>query len=118
MDEATGIAARLGLSWNDFLKEYTDPRWQSQHSVLLRQTLHGCLFLDQPVGSVFGLCRIHAFKPKCCREWQAKIWKKECRQGLSKFWGLCVDEDDCITGQPEEIAVFQNLLPIFIEQGD
>jgi len=110
LPEANALAAKLDMDWNKFVQEYTDPRWGSDKSVLLRRTVHGCPFLEQPDGSAFGLCRIHAFKPQCCRDWQAKLWKKECRRGLSQFWNLCVDENDHITGTPDDMLVFQTFL--------
>jgi Fe-S-cluster containining protein len=110
LEEAHTVANRLGLEWQTFLDDYSDPRWPGTRSVLLRHSLYGCLFLDQPEGSPFGLCRIHSFKPQCCRDWQARLWKKECRQGLSKFWGLSVDDNNQITGSPEAVQVFQTYL--------
>lgn len=110
LTEARELAANLKMGWDEFLQSFTDPRWGSSRSVLLRRTTHGCPFLDQPEGSAIGLCRIHTFKPQCCRDWQSKLWKKECRRGLSQFWNLCVNENDCIAGDPDDIQVFRTFL--------
>ena len=104
--EAQIFAAKLGLPWQQFIDEYADPRWPGTRSLVLRHSLYGCLFLAQPEGSAIGLCRVHAFKPQCCRDWQAKLWKKECRQGLSKYWNLTVNENDRITGSPDALKSF------------
>lgn len=110
LEEAHAIVAKLGLTWEKFINEYADTRWPGTRSVLLRHYLHGCLFLNQPEGSAIGLCSIHEFKPQCCRDWQAKLYKKECRQGLAKYWNLSVDETNHIAGSPEALKVFQAFL--------
>lgn len=110
LPEAHSLADHLGISWREFLENYTDPRWPGTESLLLCHQAGACIFLEQPEGSIFGLCRIHRFKPKVCQAWPASLYKKECRQGLSRFWDLKVNESLQIEGSPESLLCFQAFL--------
>jgi uncharacterized protein len=108
--EVEEIASRLNLTGQTFIEQYADKRWPGTESILLRHQDGGCVFLDQPQDSVSGLCRIHEFEPECCRQWQAGLNQKECQQGLTRYWGLTVDNDGKPAGSPEKIRKFQAFL--------
>ncbi|MDD5288756.1 MAG: YkgJ family cysteine cluster protein [Dehalococcoidales bacterium] len=108
--EAQAVADHLGVSLQKFLDEYTDPRWPGVATHLLLHKAGKCVFLDQKEGNPIGLCRIHDFKPVACRQWSASLNKKECRQGLSRYWGLSVDDSGDIVGSTEELKVFQTFI--------
>lgn len=110
MAEAGNVAERLGITLQKFLVEFTDPRWPGTETHLIKQAAGKCVFLEQENGSAIGLCRIHAFKPTACRQWSANVNKKECRQGLSRYWGLSVNDKGEIMGPPEELQCFQTFL--------
>ena len=110
VEEAHTLADRLGLTWTEFTQRHLDKRWPLPGTVVLRQKAGRCLFLDQPEGSIFGLCRIHEFKPTCCDAWQASLDRKECRQGLSGYWNLTVGEDGQLQGTPDDLRSFQTFL--------
>jgi Fe-S-cluster containining protein len=110
LPEAESIAAHLHLPVKEFLDKYADPRWPFKDTYILKQTLNGCVFLDQEEGSVFGLCRIHGFKPTDCRKWTANPDRKECRLGLKHYWNLTVDDEGKLTGTPEALQCFNTFL--------
>jgi Fe-S-cluster containining protein len=108
--EAKIIAENIGTTWESFIDNYLDARWPGIETVIIRQIASRCPFLDQPADSIFGLCRIHSIKPFCCRQWQASLDRKECRRGLSRYWGLSVDENGELNGSPEDILCFQTFI--------
>jgi Fe-S-cluster containining protein len=110
LTEAKEIADRLGVSLQNFLDDYTDHRWPGVSSYLLRHNAGRCVFLEQEQGSATGLCRIHAFKPIACRQWSASPYRRECRQGLLRYWGLSVDDAGEIVGSAEALQCFQSFL--------
>ncbi len=118
LDEPQVLAKNLGITMQEFVDYYLDPRWPGTESVVIRHVQGKCPFLDQPEGSVFGLCRIHEFKPYCCRQWQAGLDHKECRQGLSRYWGLTIGQDSELIGSPENKLCFQTFVESLSEEED
>jgi len=110
LPEAREIAERLGVEWQSFSDSYLDHRWPGRDTVVLRHDNFRCVFLDQPADSVFGLCRIHQFKPISCRAWRASPDRKECRQGLSRFWNLMIDENGKLKGSPPDLKCFRTFV--------
>ncbi|MEN8613796.1 YkgJ family cysteine cluster protein [Dehalogenimonas sp. THU2] len=109
LEEAHRIAATLGIGWEEFQREYLDPAWPGVRTVLVRHAGGHCLFLErQPDERVF-FCRIQAFKPASCIEWQADLSKQDCREGLAS-WHLCVGATGCIEGAPSDIEEFDALI--------
>ncbi|MCX8125696.1 MAG: YkgJ family cysteine cluster protein [Dehalococcoidia bacterium] len=106
--EAGRVARRLGMDLNRFRKEYADQRWPGEGNLLLRKRGEACVFLDR-VDERVTSCRIHDFRPKACREWQADLTRRECIEGL-KFWGLGVGKDGRISGPPRAIREFEAFL--------
>ena len=112
------LANSLGLNVQAFVDNYLDPRWPGTETVVVRHIAGKCPFLEQPERSVFGLCRIHQFKPFCCRQWQASLDRKECRQGLSRYWNLSVGENGELIGSPENLLCFQTFIESLSEEED
>ncbi|MDP2920538.1 MAG: YkgJ family cysteine cluster protein [Dehalococcoidia bacterium] len=110
LEEARRLAERLGVGWLDFMDDYLDERWPGEDTRVLRQSAGRCIFLDQPADSVFGLCRVHEFKPSSCRAWMSGPDRKECRQGLNRYWNLSIGDDGRIAGLPEDIRCFNTFI--------
>jgi hypothetical protein len=110
MKESKMIADHLGISLRQFFDECTDPRWPGSATHLLRHENGMCVFLEQKEGKAKWLCRIHTFKPDACRRWTASLSQKECRRGLSRYWGLSVNDSGEITGSVEDLQYFQTFL--------
>ena len=110
MRESLTIANHLGISLQQFFNDCTDPRWPGTDTHLLLHKDGMCLFLEQKEGKARWLCRIHAFKPAACRQWTASLSRKECRQGLSRYWGLSVNASGQIVGSNEDLKCFQTFL--------
>jgi Fe-S-cluster containining protein len=108
--ESQSIADHLGITLQKFLDDCTDPLWPGTDTHLLRHVDGMCLFLERKEEKAKWLCRIHAFKPDACLEWAAGLEKKECRRGLSRYWGLSVDDSGNLTGSPEDLECFQTFL--------
>ena len=104
------IADRLGLSLQQFYDNCTDPRWPGTETHLIKQRDGMCLFLERKTGKAKWLCRIHTFKPDACRQWTAGLEKKECRKGLSIYWGLSVDDSGKLTGSSDDLKCFYTFL--------
>jgi hypothetical protein len=108
--EAQELAHNLQLEWPDFLKEYTDPRWPGTESFLIKHQTGACIFLTSSRDRKEHLCRIHFFKPSCCREWKTGLDRTECRQGLASIWGLTAGPKGEISGSPEKLIQFSNFI--------
>jgi Fe-S-cluster containining protein len=108
--EAQKIADHLGVSLQKFLDDSGDPRWPGTDTHLLRHKDGKCIFLEQKDGSALSICWIQTFKPIACRQWAASLNKKECRQGLSCYWRLSVDDSGKITGSSEDLQCFDAFL--------
>lgn len=106
--EAERLADYLGLSVRELKDRYTDDRWPGKDKFLLRQGETGCPFLQQQ-GREF-LCAIHNVKPQACRDWTAGIDRRECREGLSAYWGLAFNAEGEIEGEPDIIREFQDFI--------
>jgi Fe-S-cluster containining protein len=110
LDEARRVADALDVAWPVFQADYLDHSWPGASTVLVKHRDSRCLFLEpQPQAGVF-FCRIHAFKPASCLDWQAGTGKKECRDGLGKYWRLGIDDHGDFTGSADDIARFNSLM--------
>jgi Fe-S-cluster containining protein len=85
------------------LAAYTDRRWPGTESFLLMHINAACVFLETTPETHLSLCRIHSFKPACCREWEAGIHKPECQTGLSKLLGIKVDSSLNLAANEEQL---------------
>jgi Fe-S-cluster containining protein len=100
------IAASLGIRWEQFIAEFTDPRWPGVESYLILHNSDGCIFLTPGNSAVEHLCSIHSFKPQCCRDWQFDIGQPECQEGLKKIWNLTLDSNGQLAGSQADIDDF------------
>jgi Fe-S-cluster containining protein len=107
LSEARTLAANLGVSWDRFLADYTDPRWPGTRNFLLRHVDDACIFLGPSEDNSRRLCRIHDFKPACCREWKPGLDHAECREGLKTTWDLIPDGTGKIGGSRGRIEAFR-----------
>jgi len=80
--EIDRMAEGLGISREEFIREYVNI---TQIGYLLRQDENGCVFLRREVGRPGALCSIHLFRPDICRNWQARLIRRQCIEGLGAF---------------------------------
>ncbi|MBN1227105.1 MAG: YkgJ family cysteine cluster protein [Deltaproteobacteria bacterium] len=83
LDEIKRIASYLGISSKKWIQLYSDPRWLSPKSYLIKHDGAGCIFLDISKGG-FSYCKIQPVKPFCCLKWVPSMAHKECREGMLK----------------------------------
>jgi len=91
LSEAQAISAKLEISWERFLAEYTDPRWPGTNSFLLRHADGACIFLKRSENGDHTLCQIHSFKPSCCLEWIAGPQHPECLEDCATYNSAEID---------------------------
>ena len=108
--EAQCIADDLGLSLDAFLDRYVDQRWHGPKSFLLRQRDGACIFLEHTEGSNKTACLIHRVKPAHCQEWTPSLYRRECRDGLAKYWKLTVSPAGQLEGTGEKLGDFHSFI--------
>jgi len=108
--EGQRIADRLELVWEEFLNRYVDKSWPGIKNFLLRKHNGACVFLERVKGSKVTRCRIHAFRPSSCMDWEPSLYRRECQKGLANYWGLAVSPAGSIEGTPERVREFCDLL--------
>jgi Fe-S-cluster containining protein len=72
-EDVLNIANYLGLSVENFLKEYTIKKGENR--LEMRVVNNHCIFFDEKE----NLCLIHPVKPKPCKDWPfpRAIWESE-----------------------------------------
>lgn len=93
LKEAREMAGWLGVSLDEFRKQYTDPRWPGKRNLLLRKHGEACVFLERLNDGRQTRCRIHQAKPRACRDWEPAATKPECAKGL-RIWKLEISAED------------------------
>jgi Fe-S-cluster containining protein len=107
--ELERMAAFLGISKAEFVKEYTDPRWPITEKYLLRHRANGgCIFLVHQGRQ--ALCSIHAAKPQPCIDWAPSFERKECAAGLGRVWRLTVTGSGELCGEEHDKKIFRDYL--------
>ncbi|MBI4267469.1 MAG: YkgJ family cysteine cluster protein, partial [Chloroflexi bacterium] len=106
--EARRIADDLGVTWEEWLDKYVEPSWPGTQSFLLRRVDGICIFLDRMPDR--SLCRIHSFKPSSCVDWTASLFRRECKEGLLKCWGMTVSPSGHLLGTEQKLREFHNFL--------
>lgn len=107
--EAREIASKLGIAWSEFSDTYLENCWPEAQSFTIAHRNGTCIFLRY--GESYGSsCSIHAFKPLSCREWNPSLFRKECQEGLIKYWGLSVSPSGRLEGTEDNLRDFQLLL--------
>jgi Fe-S-cluster containining protein len=76
------ITSYLGITRDEWMREYDDPMWRYSQYNLIRHVGGACAFLRYEDG--LATCTIQPVKPKCCRDWEPGPDRKECRAGLEK----------------------------------
>lgn len=104
--EARRICDGLGLNWYVFLSNYVDPKWSGYGSFLLHQRDGACILLKNSDVPYCKVCIAHMFKPSACRDWYSSLYRRECQQGLAKYWGLMVNNEGKLCGSDEKIHRF------------
>jgi hypothetical protein len=115
--EARRIADALGIKWHIFLSTYVEPRWTGADSFFLRHQNGACIFLSRTSEPGNTVCLVHAIKPAACREWTPSLSRRECQEGLLKYWGLVVTPKGELYGTRERIQRFQLFLDSLMATG-
>lgn len=110
MAEAEHIADTLGISLETFLERYSDDSWFEPGFYLLDSQDGACVFLGETEDRRVFSCLIHAVRPEVCRKWQPGLERKECFEGLQKYWRLSVDSSGQLWGSEEKIQEFRSVL--------
>lgn len=108
--EARCISDEMEIGWDEFREAYLDPRWPGAESFLLRQANGACVFFEQSKDGHVATCLIHPFRPSSCRDWTASQYRRECQEGLDKYWGLKVSDEGKLQGTRGKILEFQSFL--------
>ena len=108
--EGQRIADRFGLVWGEFLNRYVDKSWPGINNFLLRKRNGACVFLKRIRGSKVTRCRIHAFRPSSCIDWEPGLYHRECQKGLADYWGLTVNLSGQLEGSSQNAREFYDLL--------
>jgi len=108
--EAENIAGALGISLEEFQDGYVDGSWFEPGYFLLESHDGPCIFLEQGQGDKIASCLIHPVRPQVCRDWEAGWHRRECREGLSRYWGLSIDPSGELRGPPAKIREFRSFL--------
>ena len=106
LQESRRIAREMGETWPVWLAKYSDPRWPGVESFLLIHQKRACIFLRRDEGGKTTRCLIHTVKPAACKSWLPGWEKRECREGLSRNWGLTVKSNGKLQGVTENIRDF------------
>ena len=116
LNEARRIAEKIGVSWEYFLAHHIEPSWPGTSSFLLQRRKGRCLFLIKGPQADTFICSIHSFKPSSCIDWNSDLLRRECQEGLTKYWGLTVDSSGNMTGPPEKLRAFHTFLKTLTEE--
>lgn len=108
--EARQIADIFKISLETFHDRYVDEAWPDPENFLL-DTYHGaCVFLNHMQDSKVTSCQIHTIRPQVCQEWLPGWHRSECREGLSRHWGLTVGPSGKPQGSRQKIRDFNTFL--------
>lgn len=108
--EARGIADKLGVRWGEFLYRYVSQDSSNPESFLLRRNGKACVFLENVGNSNMSRCLIHPFKPSACKEWNPSLYRRDCQEGLAKYWGFTVSAFGLPEGPEQNLKRFHSLL--------
>ncbi len=108
--EARRIADELVLTLDEFVEKYVDRHWPGSEDFLLRRREGSCVFLENVEGAKMTRCLVHPFKPYACAEWNPSMYRKECQEGLAKYWGLTVRASGQLEGSEGKLRDFYSFL--------
>lgn len=81
-EEVARMAGCLSITPDEFISRYVQV---TTIGYLLRQTKSGCVFLAWEKDTKKSLCSVHVFRPDACRAWEPTLFRRECREGLTKL---------------------------------
>jgi uncharacterized protein len=82
--ESARLAALLGLPLAVFLDRFARPYPFAEATYqLLERPQGGCVFLESVAGR--SGCGVHEARPQACRDWDASLLRRECRDGLNRL---------------------------------
>ena len=108
--EARQIADIFKISLETFHDRYVDEAWPDPENFLLAIYQGACVFLNQRQDSKVTSCQIHTIRPQVCQEWLPGWHRSECREGLSRCWGLTVSPSGKLQGSRQKIRDFNAFL--------
>lgn len=108
--EARCIADGLDITWQEWLAGYTSHSWHGTESFLLRRCNGACVFLEHLEASSITRCLIQPFKPLTCKEWNPSLYRRDCQEGLAKYWGLTVSPLGHLEGSGHDLRRFHSFL--------
>ena len=109
--EAHRIADGLRITWNEFVGEYTDQYYPGAESFLLQRRDGACVFLGCTTDTChISRCLIHSFKPSSCRDWEPSLYRRDCREGLGRYWELEINSSGNVEGPAERLRDFHSFL--------
>jgi len=80
-EETARLAVFLDMAPEAFLATYARPYPLAEATYQLRERPQGgCVFLEMRDGR--ASCRVHPARPQACRDWEASLLRRECRDGL------------------------------------
>lgn len=115
--EARRIADGLGLAWHEFARDYLQQHHPGERTFLLRQQEGVCVFLRYDTRSKLATCAIHPFKPSACLDWVPSLYRRECREGLAKVWGVVVNPMGQLVGNGEAIRALLSFIQSVSKDG-
>ncbi|RJQ38188.1 MAG: YkgJ family cysteine cluster protein [Dehalococcoidia bacterium] len=111
LNEAQGIANYLEISLDIFINKYIDHSWPGTDALLISQRDGGCVFLEQDkINNNATACLIQRVKPSICRQWNAGVYRKECQDGLFKYWKIRVSHTGLLEGDEERLRDFHSFV--------
>lgn len=108
-EELARMAGHMKLSSDEFIARYVQV---TKIGYLLQQTKNGCVFLkweeacSETGASRRALCSIHSFRPDACRNWEATLYRRECREGLSRIQKDGIMPARAVYDDPEQLEQF------------
>ena len=110
-DECRAIAKRLGLTFEDFLRDHTHMTTEGR-SLNERQTTFGldCAFLDRETVPGKAVCGIYEDRPAQCRTWPfwSSVIKSERTWRATKRTCPGLDQGPLVT--PQQIRVLRDTI--------
>jgi len=108
-DEGKAIAARLGISFDEFIREYTK-KTPLGRSLAEKRTSFGldCIFLDREKIPGKAVCGVYEDRPAQCRTWP--FWSEiiASRQTWERTKRTCPGIDKGPLIRPEQIRILRD----------
>jgi len=113
-EEADRITGHIKLARNEFTIEYWDRSVSSEECLVIRQQDGACFFLKDSDDRREKYCSIYELRPGVCREFVPSLMRRECRNGLTKFWNLTATPTGRIEGSEEQVKAFNAYLKALV----